>query len=69
MTVKQLVLAACGYAGISAAEPARRVGWSPQNLNKRITTGKLSLEEWEAIAAALGAKLNLGFIFPDGKQI
>ena len=59
----------CAYCGISAAELARRVGWSPQNLNKRISTGKLSLEEWEAIAAALGAKLNLGFIFPDGKQI
>ncbi len=69
MTVKKLVLAACAYSGISAAELARRVGWSPQNLNKRISTGKLSLEEWEAIAAALGAKLNLSFIFPDGKQI
>lgn len=69
MTVKQLVLAACGYAGISASELARRVGWSQQNLNKRLTTGKLSLDEWEKIASALGASLNLGFVFPDGKQI
>ena len=69
MTAKQLVLTACAYSGISASELARREGWSAQNLNKRLTTGKLSIEEWEKIAAALGADLNLGFTFPDGKTI
>ena len=69
MTVKQLVTTACAYADIKPAELARRLGWSAQNLNKRLTTGKLSIEEWESIAEALGAKLNLGFTFPDGKEI
>ena len=69
MTVKQIVTTACAYAGIKQAELARRLGWSAQNLDKRLTTGKLSVEDWEAIAEALGAKLNLGFTFPDGKEI
>lgn len=53
----------------SNSELARRLGWSPQLLNKRINTGKFSVEEWQQIAAALGAKARVGFVFPDGKEI
>ncbi len=69
MTVKQIVDMGCAYSGISAAELARRVGWTSQNLRQRLKTGKLSIDEWEAIANALGAELSLGFLFPDGKKI
>jgi len=69
MTAKQLIEMAQAYAGISSAELARRLGWSPQLLNKRIKTGKFSLEEWQQIADALGAELNIGFKFPDGKSV
>ena len=69
MTTKQIVEMAMAYAGVSGAELARRLGWSQQNLHKRLTTGKLTPEEWELIAAALGAKARIGFVFPDGREI
>lgn len=69
MTAKQLIEMAQAYAGISSAELARRLGWSPQLLNKRVKTGKFSAEEWKQIADALGADFLLGFRFPDGKVI
>ena len=69
MTVKQLIDMGTSYAGISNAELARRLGWTPQILFNRIKTGKFSIEEWEQIATALGAEFRLGFKFPDGREI
>ena len=69
MTARQVIEMAVAYAGITNAELARRLGWSPQLLNKRLNTGKFSVEEWEQIGAALGAKAHVGFVFPDGREI
>ncbi len=69
MTAKQIIEMAMAYAGITGVELSRRLGWSPQLLNKRIKTGKFSADEWKKIADALGAELKLGFKFPDGKEI
>lgn len=69
MTAKQIIAMALGYCGISNSELARRLGWSPQLLNKRMNTGKFSVEEWQQIAQALGATARVGFVFPDGKEI
>ena len=69
MTVRQLVEMAVAYAGISNAELARRLGWSQQLLNKRMKTGKFSMEDWENVAKALGAKAKICFVFPDGKEV
>ena len=69
MTVKQLVTTAVSYAGLNKSELARRLGWTPQLLEKRLTTGKFSLDEWKRIGEALGADFKLYFEFPDGKQI
>ena len=69
MTVKQLVEMAVAYAGISNAELARRLGWSQQLLNKRLNTGKFSMEDWQNVADALGAKAKICFVFPDGKEV
>ena len=69
MTAKQIVDMGVAYAGISASELARRLGWSPQLLSKRITTGKFTVEEWAKIAAALGATATIGFTFPDGHNV
>lgn len=69
MTAKQVVEMAVVYAGISNSELARRLGWSPQLLNKRLNTGKFTVEEWTKIGEALGAKARVGFDFPDGKEI
>lgn len=69
MTARQIIEMAVAYCGISNSELARRLNWSPQLLNKRLNTGKFSVDEWEMIAKALGATYRVGFIFPDGKEI
>ena len=69
MTAKQIVEMAVKYCGITNSELARRLDWSPQLLNKRLNTGKFTVEEWELIANALGAKARVGFVFSDGKEI
>lgn len=69
MTAKQLVDMAVAYCGITNAELARRLGWSPQLLNKRLNTGKFTLDEWHAIAEAMGAQSRIIFSFSDGTEI
>ena len=69
MECRQLIKIATATAGITQAELAARLEWSPQLLNNRLKTGKFTLEEWQRIAAALGAELLIGFQFPDGKQV
>lgn len=69
MTARQVIEMAVAYRGISNSELARRLGWSPQLLNKRLNTGKFSVEEWEQIGEAIGAKTKIVFRFPDGTEI
>ena len=69
MTAKQLIDMALGYAGMTQRELAQRLGWTPQLLNNRIKTGKFSVEEWETIANAIGAKMKICMVFPDGKEV
>jgi len=69
ITARQIVKMATGYCGIPNSELARRLGWSSQLLNKRLDTGKFTVEEWEEIGDALGAKARIVFRFPDGTEI
>lgn len=69
MTARQIIEMALAYAGITNSELARRLGWSPQLLNKRLNTGKFSVDEWLQIGEAIGATAQITFIFPDGKEI
>ena len=70
MEARQLVEMALAYKGMSNAALARELGWSPQLLNKRLTTGKFTVEEWEKIAQAIGADQKvIAFRFPDGTVI
>ena len=69
MECKQFVKIATATAGITQAELAARLEWSPQTMSNRLITGKFTLDEWQRIAAALGAELLMGFQFPDGKTV
>lgn len=69
MTARQIIEMALAYAGITNSELARRLGWSPQLLNKRLNTGKFTVEEWQQIGEALGGTAQIVFTFPDGKEI
>ena len=68
MTAKQIIAMALGYCGISNSELARRLNWSPQLLNKRMNTGKFTVEDCQKTAEAPGAKPRVGIRFPDGKE-
>ena len=69
MTAKQIIGAALAHSRIRYTDLARRLGWSPQLLSKRLKTGKFTVAEWEKIGEALGATARVGFIFPDGREI
>lgn len=69
MTARQLIEMALVYASLSKTELAARLDWSPQLLNKRLNTGKFSVEEWEQIGKAIGADCTVVFKFPDGKEV
>lgn len=69
MTARQVIEMALAYKGMSNSELARRLGWSPQLLNKRLNTGKFTVDEWETIGEAVGAKVKVCFRFPDGTEI
>lgn len=69
MTARQIVEMALAYAGMSNAELARRLGWSPQLLNKRLSTGKFTVDEWQEIAKAIGGEVQIRIVFPDGKAV
>ena len=69
MTARQIVEMALAYAEMSNAELARRLGWSPQLLNKRLSTGKFTVDEWQEIAKAIGGEAQIRIVFPDGKAV
>ena len=69
MIARQIIEMALGYAQLSKTDLAARLGWSPQLLNKRLNTGKFTVEEWEQIGKAIGADCRIIFQFPDGKEI
>ncbi len=69
MTARQIIEMALGYAQLTKADLASRLGWSPQLLNKRLNTGKFTVEEWDQIGKAIGAECLVVFRFPDGKEV
>ncbi|UWO51922.1 helix-turn-helix transcriptional regulator [Eshraghiella crossota] len=54
---------------MSLAELSRRIGQTPQNLNKKLKRDTLSVDELKQIADAVGVDFDLGFVLPDGSKI
>ena len=69
MTARQIVEMALAYKGMSNADLARKLEWSPQLLNKRLNTGKFTVGEWKMNGDAIGAEASIVFRFEDGKVI
>ena len=61
-----MIKMALGYAGISQAELARRVGMTHYNFSPKPQRMTYLLEEKERIAAALGGEWRAEFVFPGG---
>ena len=65
-----LVSVACAYAKTTRNKIAQDAGFGTyQNFHKRLKVGHLAIIEYQNIAKALGAKFEMGFVFPDGKKI
>ena len=71
MTAAEMVRKLCEKENISISELARRIGYSPQNLNKKLQRDTLTPDEMQAIAEAVSAKYTYlqEFTFGDGKTI
>lgn len=69
MTTSDMVRELCEKMNISLAELCRRIGQTPQNFNKKLKRGTVSLDELLAIANALGIMFEQGFTLPDGQSI
>lgn len=69
MTTSDMIRELCQKQNISLAELGRRIGQTPQNFNKKLKRGTVSLEEMVAIAEALGVGYEQVFVLPDGEKI
>ena len=69
MTTSEMIRQLCEKKNISIAELSRRIGQSPQNFNKKLKRGTVSVEEMAVIAEALDVAYEQTFILPDGKKI
>lgn len=69
MTTSDMVRELCEKMNISISELARRIGQSPQNFNKKLQRGTVSVEEMMEIANVLGILFEQGFTLPDGQSI
>lgn len=66
MTVEQKLRMALAYKDMSQSELARKMGISPQSLNRKLNSGSLRLKDITAMADAIGCKPKITFDF--GKE-
>ena len=69
MTTSDMIRELCEKQNISLAELCRRIGQTPQNFNKKLQRGPVSVEEMMEIANVLGILFEQGFTLPDGQSI
>lgn len=70
MDIIEKIQVACVKRGkISEAELARRIGMSPQSYANKKKRGTLGIQDLEAIATALGLKLEISFRDPETGEV
>ena len=69
MTTSAMIRELCDRMNISLAELCRRIGQTPQNFNKKLQRGTVSVEEMIIIADVLGVTFEQRFIIEDGSYI
>lgn len=69
MTTSDMIRTLCEKQNISLAEVSRRIGQTPQNFNKKLKQGTVSLEEMMEIAEVLGVGYEQAFVLPSGVRI
>ena len=69
MTTSDMIRELCDRMNISLAELCRRIGQTPQNFNKTLQRGTVSVEEMIGIADVLGVKFEQSFTLTNGYKI
>ena len=69
MTTSDMIRELCEKMNISISELARKIGQSPQNFNKKLQRGTVSVEEMIVIADVLGVKFEQSFTLINGYKI
>ena len=69
MIFQEKLRMALAKVNMSEAAFARALGTTPSALNQRIKTGKWKDEDYVKMAEAIGCKIEITFIFPDGTEI
>lgn len=69
MTTSDMIRELCDRMDISLAELCRRIGQTPQNFNKKLQRGTVSVEEMIVIADVLGVKFEQSFTLTNGYKI
>ena len=69
MTTSDMIRELCDRMNISLAELCRRIGQTPQNFNKKLQRGTVSVEEMIDIADVLGVKFEQSFTLTNGYKI
>lgn len=69
MTTSDMIRELCEKMNISISELARRIGQSPQNFNKKLQRGTVSVEEMITIADVLGVTFEQSFTLANRYKI
>lgn len=69
MTTSDMIRELCEKMNISISELARRIGQTPQNFNKKLQRGTVSVEEMIIIVDALGITFEQRFVIENGSFI
>lgn len=69
MTTSDMIRELCDRMNISLAELCRRIGQTPQNFNKKLQRGTVSVEEMIIIADVLGVTFEQSFTLTNGYKI
>lgn len=69
MTISDIIRELCDRMNISLAELCRRIGQTPQNFNKKLQRGTVSMEKMTVIADILSVKFEQSFTLTNGYKI
>ena len=69
MTTSDMIRELCNRMNISLAELCRRIGQTPQNFNKKLQRGTVSVEKMTVIADILSVKFEQSFTLTNGYKI
>lgn len=69
MTTSDMIRELCDKKNVCIAELCRRIGQTPQNFNKKLKRGTVSLDEMIKIANVLNVNYEQVFILSNGEKI